>query len=106
MAAYNERERHRIDGLALAQLAHDTEVAQIKALVEAQNREVDEFRSEFEAGDPEVAEGGECQGGRSPATGLQHGASLKFVDLRPQPTSTRMRSRRGRPKAYRLGSVG
>jgi len=53
-AAHAERERQRIQALEAAEREHHEKVANITARAEAQNREIDKFRAQFDAGDPEA----------------------------------------------------
>lgn len=53
-AAHAERERRREEALAEARRAYDADVEKIKERADAQNREIDDFRTRFEAGEPDA----------------------------------------------------
>jgi len=53
-ALHEESERQRIQALEAAEREYQEGVAKITARVDAQNREIDEFRAQFDASDPEA----------------------------------------------------
>ena len=54
LAAYRDRENRRQEAFEAARLGYETDVSNIEAIAEAQNREVDDFNAAFEAGDPDA----------------------------------------------------
>jgi restriction system protein len=54
LAAYRDRENQRSQALEKARLDYASDVSNINAIAEAQNREVDEFSAAFDAGDPDA----------------------------------------------------
>jgi restriction system protein len=56
-AAHEERERQRISAFDAAKHEHEQQVEGIRARADAQNREVDDFRTRFEAAEPEAIVG-------------------------------------------------
>lgn len=51
---YRGRERQREQALTEARKEHEQEIARMEARAEAKNREVDDFRARFEAGEPDA----------------------------------------------------
>jgi restriction system protein len=54
IAAHGERERGRLQALDAARREHEEQVVKIKARAEAQNQEIDQFRAQFDAGEPDA----------------------------------------------------
>lgn len=54
VAKYEGAERERTDKLAIAQREHEEAAQQLKIEVEAQHKRIEQFRAEFEVGEPEA----------------------------------------------------